>query len=173
MDTNCCLVRFPQGFIQFLCHCFLYFLIEVGIVEQLCEGVVVIQEALGHDIPEFIREQRPNKHFCAVILGIFFEFLDLGILHKHLVDALNDDPVGIREVAAETLVYLVDDALEGILLLVRNLWRGGASWNKYGRLFIQNNGTFESFCEGSIFQLNLVLNINKFSAAVFGNRAFI
>ena len=112
----------PQSLIQFRRHGILHFLVEVRVIEQLGEGIVVIKEALGHDILELVREQRLHKHLRAVVLGILLKLLHVGILHKHLVDALDDHTVRVRKVAVEPLVHFVDDALQGILLLVRHLW---------------------------------------------------
>ena len=102
----------PQSLIQFRCHGLLNLLVEVGIVEQLCEGIVIVQEALGYDIAEFIREQRPNKHFCAVILGIFFEFLNIRVFHEHLINTFNDYSVSIRELTLKAFIDLINNVLQ-------------------------------------------------------------
>ena len=65
----------PQSLIQFRCHGVLHFLVEVRVVEQLGEGIIVIKEALGHDVLELVREQRLHKHLRAVVLGILLELL--------------------------------------------------------------------------------------------------
>ena len=102
---------FPQCPIQLLRHCLLHLLIEIRIVEQFGEGIVVIQETLGHNIPELVWKQGLHKHLCAVILCIIAKFFDISVLHEHLVDSLDNDPVGIGEIATEAFVHLVDDAL--------------------------------------------------------------
>ena len=116
--NGCIALFFSQRLIQFLRHCFLNLLIEVWVIKQFGKGVVIIKETLGHNVAELIRKQRSHEHFGAVVLGIFSELLDLGILHEHLVDALDDDTACVGEVSAEAFVHLVDDALKGIFLLV-------------------------------------------------------
>ena len=150
----------PQSLIQFRRHGILHFLVEVRVIEQLGEGIVVIKEALGHDVLELVREQRLHKHLRAVVLGILLKLLHVGILHKHLVDALDDHTVRVRKVAVEPLVHFVDDALQGVLLLVRHLWGHAAGGREDRRLFVQNDCPLERFGQGCIFQLDLVLHIN-------------
>ena len=136
-------------------------MVELRVIEQLCKGIIIVKEALRHYIAEFIWEQRLHKHLGAVVLGVFFEFLDIRILHKHLVDTLDDYAVGIRKVSAETLIHLVNDALQGVFSLVRQLRVNIVARCQNHRLFVQNDGSLKGFVQLGVFQLDFILNVHK------------
>ena len=92
----------------------------------------------------------------------YFLNFNIRILHEHLVDALNDHSVGISEVAIEALVHLVDNALQGICFLVRYLRCKPLGGREDSRFLVQNNTHPKSFVQGSVFQLDLILNVHKF-----------
>lgn len=114
-------------------------LIKFRVIEEFCKGIVVVEEALRYDITELIWEQGLHKHLCTVVLGVFFELLDLTVLHEHLVDALDDHSVGIGEITAEPFIHLVNDALERVLLLGRRLRSHASGRGEHRRLLIEHD----------------------------------
>ena len=55
------------------------------------------------------------KHFYTVILCVLFELLYIVIVHKHSINALNNNSVRFGKLSVKTLVYFVYDTLQGII----------------------------------------------------------
>ena len=84
---------FSQALIKLSRHGIHNILIEIRIVKELLERVVVLKEEACNNILELIREQRVHEHLRIVVLRILSELLDIRVVHKHLVDAFNDNSV--------------------------------------------------------------------------------
>ena len=93
-------------------------------------------------------------------LAYFFEFLNILIIHKHTVDTFNNNPVGISELTIKSFIHLINDTLQGVLLLVRLFRCSCAARNTNDFLLVKDNSSCMCLFQIGIFESDLIVDVN-------------